>query len=308
MPSLLKQEFPEKYQRRFLDFVNGICHGVLVVDPELQTYAPQAMIVPRIIDIARWEAVPPSLTGPLKIVHAPSNRLFKGTDYVIDAVEKIRAQGHEVELTLIENMSHQEARQAYQQADVVVDQLRIGWFGVLAVEAMALGKAVVSYVRDDLKHHLPHPAPLVIANPDNIYDVLAKLAADPAMVRELGRRGREYVTQHHSAAEVSRVLLYLYQSANKPVDLATLWQWMDPDLKAHKILQARQGHGPGEPDGSLAPGHRSLQFLPIPGGVAPTGPGLRPGQGAAQGQAQALRLKRHDSTRAHRPRKIGQWR
>ncbi|MBU1276233.1 MAG: glycosyltransferase [Proteobacteria bacterium] len=232
LPQALQEAYPEEAQQDFLEFAAGVCHGVLVVDPELQTYAPQAMIVPRVVDTTQWTPADADPSGPLRIVHAPSNRLFKGTDYVIQAVEKLKAQGYEVELTLVEKMSHQQAMEAYRRAEVVVDQLRIGWYGVLAVEAMALGKAVVSFVRDDLKHHLPHPAPLALANPDNVYEVLAGLASDRNLVRELGRRGRAYAQEHHDAVKVSETLLHLYQSLDRQLDAPALWRWMDPDLAA----------------------------------------------------------------------------
>lgn len=91
---------------------------------------------------------------------------------------------------------------------------------------------MVSFVRDDLKHHLPHPAPLALANPDNVYEVLAGLASDRNLVRRLGRRGRAYALEHHDAARVSETLLHLYQSLARQLDAPALWRWMDPGLAA----------------------------------------------------------------------------
>ena len=61
------------------------------------------------------------------IVHAPSDRLVKGTRYVLEAVNQLQAEGIPVELSLIENMSHSEARRAYERADLLIDQLLAGW-------------------------------------------------------------------------------------------------------------------------------------------------------------------------------------
>ena len=49
--------------------------------------------------------------------------------------------------------------------DLVVDQLHMGWYGLLAIETMAEGKPVVSYVRDDFHGHAPG-LPVVNATPD----------------------------------------------------------------------------------------------------------------------------------------------
>ena len=49
-----------------------------------------------------------------------------------------------VELDIVEGVPHDEARERYARADIVVDQLNAGWHGVFALEAMALGKPVVT--------------------------------------------------------------------------------------------------------------------------------------------------------------------
>ena len=48
-------------------------------------FVPYAAIDPSDVDV-----VPPRATGPLRILHAPTNRLVKGTDHVIAAVEALR--------------------------------------------------------------------------------------------------------------------------------------------------------------------------------------------------------------------------
>ncbi len=46
-------------------------------------------------------------------------------------------------------LDHIEAFERYRAADVVVDQLNAGWYGVFAIEAMALGKPVVSFLHEE---------------------------------------------------------------------------------------------------------------------------------------------------------------
>lgn len=49
------------------------------------------------------------------------------------------------------HMPHAEAQRWYLQADIIVDQVFCGTYGLLSVEAMAMGKPVVTYIRDDVK-------------------------------------------------------------------------------------------------------------------------------------------------------------
>jgi hypothetical protein len=219
-----------------------------VVDPELQTYVPEALIVPRAVELGD-PAPPSSGRGPLKVVHAPSRRAVKGTQAIKDAVDRLQRDGVQIELQLIEQMSHDEALEAYRAADVVVDQLRIGWYGVVAVEAMAMGKAVVSFIRDDLKHHLPWPWPLAIANPSNIDEILADLAADRTRVDDLGRRGRQYAEHIHDADHIAEVLTSLYADAGRPADARAAAAWFA--LQNRIAQEQTKKHGRGRSVGRL---------------------------------------------------------
>ena len=204
----------EKTQRAFRDFVSGTCHGVFVTDPELLTYVPEAIMVPRALDLEAWPDVGIKSGRRPKIVHAPSRRSFKGTGSVLAAIERLKDDGFTFDFQLVEGLSHDEAKMVYRDADIVVDQLRIGWYGLLAVEAMALGKAVIAYIRDDLRHYLPSPPPLKIANPDNLYHVLRGLLEDPDGMARLGRRGRSYVEDVHDARKIARFLTMVYADAD----------------------------------------------------------------------------------------------
>ena len=51
------------------------------------------------------------------------------------------------ELELVEAKPFWEALQIYGSGDIIVDQLLAGWYGGFAVEAMALGKPVIAYLR-----------------------------------------------------------------------------------------------------------------------------------------------------------------
>lgn len=100
------------------------------------------------LDITDWVPVA-STPGPTPIViHAPSHRGAKGTAHILEAVDRLKAEGVAFEFVLVEKLSNTEARKLYERADLVVDQLLAGWYGGFAVEAMALGKPVICYLRD----------------------------------------------------------------------------------------------------------------------------------------------------------------
>lgn len=218
-PRDLPTKLKEDEQRIFLEFVKGVCNAVLVPDPELQSYVGEAVIIPRMLDLKKWIYVGTEPGKVLRVVYEPSRSDGKDTEEILSAVEKLRSEGTLVELRLVENIPNEETMEIFKWADIVIDQLRVGWYSILSVEAMALGKAVVCHIRDDLKHHLPYPPPLAVANPDNLYQVLKDLASNPAEVRSLGERGREYVEELHDSEKVTDVLLHVYETEGNPFDI-----------------------------------------------------------------------------------------
>ena len=145
------------------------------------------------------------------MIHAPTKRNLKGTEPIIEAVNQLKASGLSFDFQLIEGMDHQETMKLIAAADIVIDQLRIGSYGFLSSEAMALGKPVICYIREDLKTKYPADLPIVYANPDNITTVLRDLMNHPNRWKDLGLRGRTYVQNHHETQKVIKQYIDIYR-------------------------------------------------------------------------------------------------
>jgi glycosyltransferase involved in cell wall biosynthesis len=176
---------------------------------------PEYDVVPPAIDLTDWEQRPTEPGEKLRVAHAPSKRAVKGTDAVLAAVESLQARGVPIELDLIEGVPNREARIRYGAADVVVDQLRIGWYGMLAIESMALAKPVVVHLDAEAAAETEEAfgleLPIVRADEAGLEDVLAGLVDVRESLPELGRRSREYVEQVHAHTKVARQLLEIYE-------------------------------------------------------------------------------------------------
>src|SRR5690606_27897665 len=57
------------------------------------------------------------------IVHAPTRRNFKGTPAVLEALDRLREEGEQFELRLLENVPNKQVLKALTDADLVIDQL-----------------------------------------------------------------------------------------------------------------------------------------------------------------------------------------
>jgi glycosyltransferase involved in cell wall biosynthesis len=172
-------------------------------------WVPDAEVIPPGIDLARFPQVPPSDRARPLIVHAPSSRRRKGTEHVIAACE-----GLDADLEIVEGLHHDEARARYEAADIVVEQLNAGWHGIFGLEAMALGKPVLSFLHDEAVRRSEEGygvrVPIVNVTKDTLRERLSELVADPARRRELGAASRAYVEQVHDVERVADRLLALY--------------------------------------------------------------------------------------------------
>ena len=174
-------------------------------------WVPEAHVIPPGLDLRPLTPVPPSDAARPLVVHAPSSRERKGTRFVIEACERLP-----VELDIVEGVPHEEARARYARADIVVDQLNAGWHGVFALEAMALGKPVVTHLKPDVVERSAEGygirLPIVPATKDTLADALRPLVMEPGLRRELGAAGRAYVEQVHDIDRIADRLLDLYRS------------------------------------------------------------------------------------------------
>ena len=176
---------------------------------------PQYDVVPPAIVLEDWQPSPTEPGDVLRVAHAPSKRAVKGTEAVLAAVESLRAKGAPIELDLIEGVPNAEARRRYAAADLVVDQLRIGWYGMFAIESMALAKPVVVHLDEEgaaeTEEAFGLELPVVRANEQTIENVLAGLVEARAELPEAGRRSREYVERVHAHTAVAQRVLEIYE-------------------------------------------------------------------------------------------------
>jgi glycosyltransferase involved in cell wall biosynthesis len=172
-------------------------------------WVPEAEVIPPGIDLTRVRPEPPSGRARPLIVHAPSSRRRKGTEAVIAACAELEA-----DLELVEGLRHDEAFERYRAADIVVDQLNAGWYGIFAIEAMALGKPVVTFLHDEAVRRTEEAfdveVPLVSATKETLRDRLVPLVAEPELRSRLGAASRAYVERVHDLEHVTDRLLALY--------------------------------------------------------------------------------------------------
>jgi hypothetical protein len=175
-----------------------------------------------VIDTRLWTAKAAysrnnGLDGPVTVIHTPNHRGAKGTEFIVAAVERLRGEGLQIDLILLEKIPNEEVRRHMASADILVEQLLIG-YAMSGVEGMASGLPVLSnltyedYTRVYRRFGFLNECPILSTTPETVADNLRILVADPALREELGRAGRAYVEKYHSFEMARHLFGSIYEN------------------------------------------------------------------------------------------------
>lgn len=189
--------------------------AVCATDPEMaviaQDYFENVKIFRQPVELAHFESKPPAVdcVKPI-ILHVPTNPHIKGTKYVLEAIENLKAKGLNFEFKMVRQLTQTQFFDELLNCDIYVDELRCGGHGMTAVEAMAMGKPTISYIREDLLGKYPDDLPLVNSNPDLIEETLERLILNAESRHAIGVASRRYVEKYHDADLVFGELSDIY--------------------------------------------------------------------------------------------------
>jgi hypothetical protein len=181
------------------------------LNPDLRRWLPGSTFLPYAnVDPRAIEPTQPPPREELVVAHGPTNREVKGTERVISAVDALRAEGVAVRLDLVEGLPRDAALARFAGADVVVDQLRLGWYGGLAVECMAMGRPVLAAIKE--VHAADNPfgreLPIVRTSPARLREDLRALLGDRDARLRIGALGRAFVERHHDPRTIAQTVVH----------------------------------------------------------------------------------------------------
>jgi hypothetical protein len=192
------------HQRRHLDEFEG---PVFVTTLDLLDDVPRATWLPQVLDVGRWHPGAPVLERARPIVlHAPSKEQVKGSAWVDAACRPLHDAGL-IEYRRLSGVPFSQMPEMIGSADIVIDQMALGAYGVLALQALASERLVIGHVSERVRARLAVDLPILQADPPQLRQVLEQVLADRASAAAIAARGREYVTTFHSGAHSAQALL-----------------------------------------------------------------------------------------------------
>lgn len=201
--------------RKRLGRLSRLCHAALVGDLELATYLLPYFARVYVLPVPLLEVTSNDglrrrgSEGTPVVLHAPSDPEIKGTAAIKAAVDAV-AQQVPLRFRLVTGVPHQQVVEELRDADIVVDQLNSATTGVFALEAMRLGLPVLGEVDPRAMAPFQRNSPVVAVTSASLERELEILLRDPDRRREIGLRGKEFVTRTHDPTLVGQAVLNAY--------------------------------------------------------------------------------------------------
>jgi hypothetical protein len=187
------------------------------------------------IDLAKWAAskkknAANGIDQEVVIAHAPNHRGFKGSEFVIKAVNDLKNEGYKIRFMLIERIQNERVREIFQtEVDILVEQLICTGYGMNGLEGLASGLPTIANLEDE-NYTLPlrrwsylSECPIVSATPENLVDVMRKLVTRPDLRHKLGVAGRSYAEKYHGLDSAQyffgNVIDYIYGKKESLINL-----------------------------------------------------------------------------------------
>ncbi len=171
------------------------------------------------IDTNLWKPEINKSSKKIRILHAPNHRMLKGTRIFINIINELIQDGFPFELQLLEKVTNSEIKTAIAKADIIADQLVGGWYAMFAIEAMAMEKPVICYLRKDLEELYIKAGlidlgeiPIINCNPLTIKQQLIDVSNNREQLKNLGIKSRQFVLKHHSLKATGKVFKKINES------------------------------------------------------------------------------------------------
>ncbi len=211
-PVVLHHHGSEIRNKDYPKFASQLVKYRYVSTPDLLEFVPGAEWLPNPTNLKNLKYSETNISGPLRIMHAPTNRDVKNTAAIEAAISKVKNDGLNVQFTLVENIKHSDLISQISKHDLIIDWLnpKLGIYGVFSIESMALGRTVICSLNDSLyeKFNLP----IISINPDNLAEKITELYNNRNILLEIGKASHNFVHKHHNPIESAKIVIERYKA------------------------------------------------------------------------------------------------
>lgn len=170
------------------------------------------------------------INGAVKVIHTPNHQGFKGTKYLINAVEALQLEGLQVELILLEKIPNLKVRELMQEVDIMAEQFIATAYALSGIEGMLTGLPVMANLDNEVyttvfrRYSFLNECPILSTTPETLKENLRLLITNPELRQELGELGRKYAEKYHSYEMAQYLFTHIFRKLDgEDIDLMNLF-------------------------------------------------------------------------------------
>lgn len=150
----------------------------------------------------------------IRILHAPSNPLAKGSSLIEEALTRLKEKGYPIEFIKIFNRTNKEVLEEISKCDLVIDELYSDIpLGGLGTEAAFFGKPTINggYYFEFIRNDYPDSAipPSVFCSPEKIEEAIESLLLDSGLRKRIGNESMDFVINNWESEKVAKKYIQL---------------------------------------------------------------------------------------------------
>lgn len=201
------------------------CDQIFALNPDLlqflpenkSSFLPYAISNPFLDKAANsprsWES-----GKPLHIVHLSTSRVLKGTGLIEKALKEA-AKSIGITYEIVFRQPRTKALSKMVNADLVIDQVVLGWYGATAVEAMYGGIPVAGFVAAEhlklLPKQMARQLPVINTPIEQITEMIYEVNRNREILKKAAEEGIKFANQWHDPCEVAHITLAIYEKILK---------------------------------------------------------------------------------------------
>ena len=152
----------------------------------------------------------------IKIIHSPTNRLYKGTEKIIKVINEVKNLRN-IEFILLENIERNKVLEIKNSCDIAIDQVGGEYggtgYGKNSIENLSMGVPTITEFSDEYLKFIKDN-PFIHSDINSLQKNLISLIDDKLLRDEISVKGRNWVEEYHSFSSVNKQLNGYYEKFN----------------------------------------------------------------------------------------------
>lgn len=179
---------------------------VFVSTPDLLRYVPSARWLPLVPEDVWFDPMAPievNRTRP-RVLHLPSSRTTNNSDAIENTLSRLAGEGL-VDFRSLAGVPPAEVRSHVGWADLVVDKIGLGGYGVMATQVLASGRILIGDVDEVVRAAAPE-LPIVQVSVNTLEQAVRDLVSDRSSWSARAAAGKLFARKYHDGRYSASVL------------------------------------------------------------------------------------------------------